>query len=356
MNSGLSWDEFRLIKSIADARSLVGAADLLGINHSTVFRRLAALETTVGARLFERSRAGYEPTAAGEEMIALATTMADSIVEFERRVAGRDIKPTGELYVTCPEALGQHFMPAILAQFQAHNPGVVVELILSNLALNLSRRDADVAIRMTNDPPETLVGRRICTGRWGVYCRRDIAETHGAETLERVPFIGFGDGAGPVAARRWIETNIDFARLTVKVNSIHGVLELALLGLGATLLPCFLGDQKPELTRDRRPAAGTRRRAMDADPRRSAPVGSRAGVYGFRRQRTGEASPGCRGRGGERGALMLAESRAVTTSRSASRPVSGTPRGSRPWCDPCRTAQGSRSACPERKAGASTAP
>ena len=77
MNSGLSWDEFRLVKSIAEARSLVGAAELLGLNHSTVFRRLAAVEATVGARLFERSRAGYKPTVAGEEMITLASAMAE---------------------------------------------------------------------------------------------------------------------------------------------------------------------------------------------------------------------------------------------------------------------------------------
>src|SRR6202044_338384 len=85
MNSGLSWDEFRLVKSIAESHSLVGAAESLGVNHSTVFRRLAALESAVGARLFERSRAGYEPTVAGEEMIALASTMAESVLEFERR-------------------------------------------------------------------------------------------------------------------------------------------------------------------------------------------------------------------------------------------------------------------------------
>ena len=141
MNSGLSWDEFRLVKSIAEARSLVGAAERLGVNHSTVFRRLAAVESALGARLFERARAGYEPTAAGEEMIALASTMAESVLEFERRVAGRDIKPTGELTVTVPGAVGLHFMPAIVAQFQTQNPGVVVELILTNQTLDLSRRE-----------------------------------------------------------------------------------------------------------------------------------------------------------------------------------------------------------------------
>ena len=95
MNSDLSWDEFRLVKSIADARSLVGAAERLGVNQSTVYRRLAAVEAAVGARLFDRSRAGYEPTSAGEDMIALAATMAASIIEFERRVAGRDVKLDG---------------------------------------------------------------------------------------------------------------------------------------------------------------------------------------------------------------------------------------------------------------------
>jgi DNA-binding transcriptional LysR family regulator len=249
MNSGLSWDEFRLVKSIAEARSLVGAAELLGVNHSTVFRRLAAVESAVGARLFERSRTGYEPTAAGGEMIALAATMAESVLEFERRVAGRDIKPTGELSVTTPEAIGLHFMPAIVAQFQAQNPGIVVELILSNQSLNLSRRDADIAIRLTNDPPETLVGRRICTGRWSVYCRRDLIAEHGSDFVDSVAFIGFGDNFGPAPGRRWIEANVRPGRLVAKANSAYCMLQLALQGFGATLLPCFLGDRCRDLTR-----------------------------------------------------------------------------------------------------------
>jgi DNA-binding transcriptional LysR family regulator len=249
MNSGLSWDEFRLVKSIAEARSLVGAAERLGVNHSTVFRRLAAVESAVGARLFERSRAGYEPTAAGDEMIALASTMAESVLEFERRVAGRDIKPTGELSVTVPGAVGLYFMPAILAQFRGQYPAVVVELILSNQTLDLSRRDADVAIRLTNDPPETLVGRRICTGRWAVYCRGDIAASLGAEPIESATFIGFSNNMGPTSARRWMEANVGPERIVAKANSAHCMLELALEGIGAALLPCFLGDRTPDVTR-----------------------------------------------------------------------------------------------------------
>ena len=218
MNSGLSWDEFRLVKSVAEARSLVGAAEILGVNHSTVFRRLAAVELAVGARLFDRSRAGYEPTAAGQEMIALASTMAELVLEFERRVAGRDIKPAGELTVTVPGAVGLHFMPVIVAQFQAQNPGVAVELILSNQTLDLSRRDADIAICLTNDPPETLVGGESAP-RDGPSIVEATWPLFGFEAWLVPTFIGFGDNMGPSPARRWIETNVGPGRIVAKANA-----------------------------------------------------------------------------------------------------------------------------------------
>ena len=182
-------------------------------------------------------------------MVALATTMASSIVDFERRVAGRDAKPVGELRVPTAEAIGQHFMPAIMAQFQTHNPGVVIELILSNSALNLSRRDADVAIRLTNDPPEMLVGRRICSVRWGIYCRRDIGSGPNLSSIDSVSFIGYCESLGPTVARRWIEARVQPERLAGRVNSIQSMLELAAQGFGAALLPCFLGDHRPTLVR-----------------------------------------------------------------------------------------------------------
>ena len=181
MSAALDWDEFRLVKAIADARSLVGAAEALGVNHSTIFRRLAVVETAVGARLFERSRSGYQPTSAGEEMIALAASMADSINEFERRVAGRDITPTGELRVTTVDAIAITLLPPVLARFRAANPGVQLDLIVAAQTLNLSRRDAEVAIRTTNEPPETLVGRRICVARWAIYGSERLVAEFGSD-------------------------------------------------------------------------------------------------------------------------------------------------------------------------------
>ena len=89
MPNSVSWDDFRLVKAIADTGSLVGASDALGLNHSTVFRRLGALEEQLAIKLFERARTGYAPTAAGEEMIRLAQRMDIDITDFQRTVAGR---------------------------------------------------------------------------------------------------------------------------------------------------------------------------------------------------------------------------------------------------------------------------
>ncbi len=93
MPQPLAWDDFRLVKAIADARSLGGAAEALAVNNSTVFRRLNTLEDQLGVRIFERARTGYLLTSAGEEMVALATRMSESIIEFERRIAGQDVVP-----------------------------------------------------------------------------------------------------------------------------------------------------------------------------------------------------------------------------------------------------------------------
>jgi DNA-binding transcriptional LysR family regulator len=212
MNAPLSWDEFRLVKAIADARSLVGAAEALGLNHSTIFRRLGSVEKTLGARLFERSRSGYQPTAAGEEMVALATGMSESVVEFERRVAGLDI-------------------------------------ILASHQLNLSRRDADVAIRATNEPPETLVGRRIGPIRWAIYASPKLALEFGSRAMEEAPWVGFGDNLGSQIGKRWTERHINQRRQVFRVNSVLSMAESIAAGAGAGVLPCFIGNGRTDLER-----------------------------------------------------------------------------------------------------------
>jgi len=126
---------------------------------------------------------------------------------------------------------------------------VQLDLIVAAQTLNLSRRDADVAIRAANEPPEALVGRRIGVMRWAAYCSADIAAEFGPRVVDAAPWVGFGDSYAPTLAKRWVEDHVGLRRQVARVNSVLGVLEAAACGVGAALLPCFLGDPRSELGR-----------------------------------------------------------------------------------------------------------
>ena len=164
----LDWDEFRFVKAVADGGGLAAAAQELGINHSTAFRRLGALEAQLDARLFERLRTGYVPTPAGRAMLAAAVRIETDVTQFARTVAGQGETPTGELRLTAPTGFATSLLMPILADFCIRYPAIRIDLILAEEALNLSRRDADVAIRVSRDPRGTLVGRRLAAVAWAV--------------------------------------------------------------------------------------------------------------------------------------------------------------------------------------------
>ena len=249
MAPSISWDDFRLVKAIADARSLVGAAQSLDLNHSTVFRRLGALEEQLGTKLFERSRTGYAPTAAGEEMMQLAGRMDQDITDFERKVAGRDVKPAGDLRITTNDAFVTHLLTPMFATFCKAYPDITLEVIIANQSLNLSKRDADVAIRATAKPPEALVGRRITTLQWAAYAPRRWAQDGRDLDAEDIPWVGFSETLAHLNAANWITSTIGPRRVHYKVDTVLGLSRAVEAELGIGLLPCFIGDQSPLLVR-----------------------------------------------------------------------------------------------------------
>lgn len=237
-----SWDDYRFVQAVAQARSLVGAAESLGVNHSTVFRRINAVEEALGTRLFERGRAGYALTPAGEEMVALAERMAGDIVSFERKVAGRDVKPSGELRVTTNDTLMVYLLTPVFASFLKTCPDIRLDIVVSNATLNLSKRDADVAIRASTTPPETLVGRKVCPAVWGLYGPPALAGAAMADILETC-WIGYGENLAHIAPARWMDRELAPERIVLRLNTVLGVAEAIEAGIGCGALPCFIGDQ-----------------------------------------------------------------------------------------------------------------
>jgi DNA-binding transcriptional LysR family regulator len=245
----LAWDDFRLVRAIADHRSLGAAADALGVNKYTVFRRLNALEKQLGVRVFERARTGYMLTSAGEEMVALAVRMAESIVEFERRVAGQDVRPSGELRVTTTDTIFSHLVAPMFCAFRRKYPEITLDFVIDNRTLNLSRRDADVAIRAASDPPQTLVGRRVATIAWHAYLSTSLAHElklplDDAVALTRPPmrWVGLGDPLAMTAGARWMASNVHPDCIGVKVNMVSVLATAIESGLGIGVLPSFIGE------------------------------------------------------------------------------------------------------------------
>jgi DNA-binding transcriptional LysR family regulator len=248
----LAWDDFRLIKAIADARGLPGAAAQIGVNHSTVFRRLGQIEEALGVTLFERHRAGYVLTPAGEEMVGLATRLDEDITAFTRKLAGRELSPAGELRVTTNDSLLIHLLAPIFVRFRRQCPDVRLDVVLANHALNLSKRDADVAIRATDNPPENLVGRKVATIAWALYGRaEEYPEPNEIEvgSLFKRDWVALGDNLATLKAVKFVQEKVAPENIAYRVNTVLGLAEAVEAGLGIGHLPCFIGDARPGLVR-----------------------------------------------------------------------------------------------------------
>ena len=248
----LAWDDFRLVKAVADARGLTGAAERLGVNHSTMFRRLGQIEDALGVALFERHRTGYALTTAGEEMVALAERMDDAVTAFARKLAGRELSPAGELRVTTSDSLLVHLLTPLFARFRGRCPDVRLDVVLGNQALNLSKRDADVAIRASDGPPETLVGRRVARIAWALYGRAADFPRAGAVdlgSLDQRPWVSLGDDLATLKVVRFVREHVPPERIVYKINTVLGLAEAVEAGIGVGHLPCFVADVRPSLVR-----------------------------------------------------------------------------------------------------------
>ena len=218
-----------------------------------MFRRLGQIEEFVGLPLFERRKTGYVATVAGAEMAALASRMDEDVTAFARRLAGRDVAPSGELRITTTDTLYQNVLLPIFAAFRKAHPLIRLDVVIGNQALNLSKRDADIAIRASDTPGETLVGRRIATIAWAIYGRAADGITPEEEAspalLYQRDWVALGDQLSHVKAARFVREHVAPERIALKSSAVLGIAEAVAQGLGIGPLPCFIADQRPDLMR-----------------------------------------------------------------------------------------------------------
>jgi DNA-binding transcriptional LysR family regulator len=259
----LDWSDLRHALAVADARSLVGAARRLGVNHTTVLRRLDALEARLGTRLFDRRRSGYLPTAAGELVVSQARRMADEVDAIERHVLGRDRELTGLLRVTTAFVVMEHLLPPALAAFAAAYPRIEVEVVENGFLVDLARRsadpalphsqrEADVALRLSAQVADHLVGRPLGLSHCRVYALRGapgLPQTVQpiATLVREAPWVAFERDASARVYDRWMQRQLADARVRVRVDIFNAVASMLWTGIGVGVLPCFMEPRCPEL-------------------------------------------------------------------------------------------------------------
>ena len=206
--------------------------------------------------MFERLASGYALTTAGEEMQASALRVEAEIERLDRRISGRDLRLSGPLAVTTTDTLSSFVLGPHLKTFNDAYPGILVELLLDTQYVNLSKRLADVAIRVTVAPPETLVGRRLADAAFAIYAARSyLAGFGGKPELNEMTWLTLDESLAHLGAYKWIKANVPDAPVALRANNLHGLLTGASHGLGAALLPCFMGDRDSGLVRLGEPIA-----------------------------------------------------------------------------------------------------
>ena len=250
MYNVMTWDEMNLVHAITSVGTLSGAAHVLDVSHPTAFRRLNRLEEKMGVRFFDRARDGYTATTAAEEVSALVRRLRNEILGVERRIAGRDLRPSGTLRITTTDALLFGWLSASLREFRTAYPDIRLELVVSNDVFSLSRREADIAVRPTGKPDEGLVGRQIGTIAQAAYMAKELAmKGDGNDVLDSADWIGPDDSMSYPAFDRWLETQGLVDRCRIRVNTIYGMLSAVKAGLGMSVLPCYLGENDGQLIR-----------------------------------------------------------------------------------------------------------
>jgi DNA-binding transcriptional LysR family regulator len=247
----LAWTDLQHVLAVADAGSLAAGARTLGVNHTTVLRRVTAFEKHLGVKLFSRTATGYVLTAAGEEVAAAARTMQETMHEVERTIAGRDLRLTGTVRVTATDTLAASILLPILAGFARAQPSIRLELTTTNVVVNLSKRDADVAVRPTSAPPPNLVGRRIAGVAFAIYASAAyLARIPARRALERHDWIAPDDSLAATSTARWLARTLDITPV-LRADALTSIARAAAAGHGIAALPCYLADSMPELERIR---------------------------------------------------------------------------------------------------------
>lgn len=246
----MDWDDLRFVLAISRHGTLSAAAQALGVRHTTVARRLKGLERALGARLFDHDADGYSVTTQGAQVVEVATRTETELHGLESRVLGEDLKVAGKLRVTTMDILLRRYLSVFRGFLSAH-PDVELTLTSTDVEASLLKREADVALRMTNAPAEYLVGRKVGKVEFAVYAAKSVVKRIGrGAPLRRFPWLHWDERVDGRWLDGWLAQHATGARVAMRMDvSSLPLRELIAAGIGVHHLATFEGDLDPRLER-----------------------------------------------------------------------------------------------------------
>lgn len=240
------WENLRHFIAVARSGTLSGAARALKVDHATVSRRLAALEAELDVALVERLPRSCRLTAVGQQVFDQAATM-ESVADGVARIARAAHTPLiGKVTLSAPPVLAAHVLAQHLAHFRSRYPDIRLSLAAQAQQVSLSRREADVALRLVRPEETGSFARKLGVMAFGLYARRDYEHR---ETPDRWQFIAYDESFADMPQQQWLLGIAGARPVACELNDISGHLIAAGSGAGVAGLPCFLGDADPDLIR-----------------------------------------------------------------------------------------------------------
>lgn len=250
----MDWDDLRFVLAVRRTGSALAAAQALGVNQSTVMRRIAHIEEALGVTLFERRQKGYRATAQGVAVAETALRVEAAIGDLKSALSAEKRTLAGTVRLTTSESLANRLVAPCLPLFQKAHPHLRIELIADDRRLDLARGEADVALRAGSRPEGAgIVMRRMPHAAWSVYCSKAYAKEHGAPAsradIARHAILGMEGQMATLPGPRWLAAAAPDAEIRFRSNSLTNLVSNLRAGLGIASLPCFVGDSEPELVR-----------------------------------------------------------------------------------------------------------
>jgi DNA-binding transcriptional LysR family regulator len=234
----MNWNDIKVFLAIAEAGSLSGAATLLKNNHSTIFRRLNAIEEDLEARLFERMASGYVLTPTGIRMLEIARDIDNSVSQIEREIVGHNLSPMGTVAITSAPNIARTILPPAIKRLKKNYPQIVIDILVGDKDYDMNRREADIALRATKKPPEHLIGRKVMDIDWWICTsisnRNKLPKK--ISDLQHFSLIGADVDLLRLDAFQWLEENFN-SNIVARANDLSTMASLSMSGIGLALLP-----------------------------------------------------------------------------------------------------------------------